>query len=93
MNHKDESIIKEYNDLINNINIRLSKPTINSIDILVCYSYWLDKMNELLSWLLIKKDINLKVYNYFKNCSNLVNSLINLHNNLITMSQNKEEKG
>jgi len=50
-------------------------------------------MNELLSWLLIKKDINLKVYNYFKNCSNLVNSLINLHNNLITMSQNKEEKG
>ncbi len=93
LNHKDESIIKEYNDLINNINIRLSKPTINSIDILVCYSYWLDKMNELLSWLLIKKDINLKVYNYFKNCSNLVNSLINLHNNLITMSQNKEEKG
>lgn len=95
LNYPDGNIVKEYIGLINSINIRLSKPAINSLDILICYSYWLVEINNLLFCLLLgeKNDINLKAYNYFKNCLNLVNSLINLHNNLIAISQTKEEKG
>lgn len=87
----NKGIENTYLELINAINITISKSNITSVDILTCYSYWLVEMNNLLFYMFLKEktDTIAKVYTYFKTCLSLTNSLIRIHENLRVINLGK----